>query len=173
MQQRTPHIKNLDIYLVANEKALGLLNRAHIVINLRDTINGLFDINLKTIPLDLSKKYSPYLNSRHTYTTPYSPPPATARQHPYKKFQEAWQATNFIYTDGSQIMGNPTLGASIVVPRTKTTTRIEIKSQPERQTINRAELAAITTALDLYNHAPILFILTDSAFNINNLRSYT
>ena len=46
------------------------------------------------------------------------------------------------------------MGASIVDPKTKTTTHIGLKSQPERHTIKRAELAAITIALDLYKYAP-------------------
>ena len=58
-------------------------------------------------------------------------------------------------------------------PKTKTTTHIKIKSHPERRTINKAELVAITTALDLYKHAPTLSILTDSAFGINNLGNYS
>jgi ribonuclease HI len=80
---------------------------------------------------------------------------------------------DFIYTKGSQITGNPTLGTSIVDPKHNTITHIEIKSQPERHTINIAELAAITTALDLHRHDPSLSILTDSAFNINNLRNFS
>jgi ribonuclease HI len=64
------------------------------------------------------------------------------------------------------------LGASIVNPRTHTTTHIEIKSQPERHTINRAELAAITLALEANKQENALSILTDSAFSINNIRKY-
>ncbi len=43
----------------------------------------------------------------------------------------------------------------------------------ERHTINRAELSAITLALDLHKEAPILQILTDSAlrnYALNPLR---
>ena len=47
-----------------------------------------------------------------------------------------------------------------------------MKSQPERHTINKAELAAITAALDLHKDSPQIQILTDSAFNINTLRNY-
>jgi len=65
-----------------------------------------------------------------------------------------------------------TLGASIVVPTTKTTTHIEIKSQPERQTISSTEIIVIFTVLQLYQHAPKLSNLTDNAFSINNLRNY-
>jgi ribonuclease HI len=65
------------------------------------------------------------------------------------------------------------LGAFIVNPSTQTTTHIEIKSQPERHTsINRAELAAITLALEANQHDHTLSILTDNAFNINTIRKY-
>jgi ribonuclease HI len=74
--------------------------------------------------------------------------------------------------DGSLVKGNPILGASIVDPRTQTTTYIEIKSQPKRHTINRAELAAITLPLEANKNDHTLSILTDSAFNINTIRKY-
>ena len=77
-----------------------------------------------------------------------------------------------MYTNGSQVTGNPILGASVVDPKHNIITHIEIKSQPERYTINRAELAAITSALDQHRHDPSLSILTDSAFSINNLRNF-
>jgi len=84
----------------------------------------------------------------------------------------AWNPINFIYTDESMVTGNPTLGASIVNPRTHTTTHIEIKSQPERHIINRAELAAISIALEANKLDHTLSILNDSAFNINTVRKY-
>jgi len=62
--------------------------------------------------------------------------------------------------------------ASIVSPSIQTTTHIEIKSQPERHTINRAKLAAITLALETNRHNHTLSILTDSAFNFNTIRKY-
>ena len=74
--------------------------------------------------------------------------------------------------NGSLVTCNPILRASIVNPRTQTTTHIEIKSQPERHTINRAELAAITLALEANKHDHTLSILTDSAFSINTIRKY-
>jgi hypothetical protein len=43
------------------------------------------------------------------------------------------------------------LGAGVVNPRTQNVTHIDIKSQKERHTINRAELAAITSALGMEN----------------------
>jgi hypothetical protein len=68
---------------------------------------------------------------------------------------------------------NPTLGASIINPLARTTTHIEIKSKPERHTINRAELAAITMILEFYKEQPQIHILAENAFNINTLRNYT
>jgi ribonuclease HI len=110
------------------------------------------------------------------YTAPYPPHPPTPSHidtTPIRHFHATWTPTGFIYTDGSQITGNPTLVASVVDPKHNTITHIEIKSQPERHTINRAELAAIATALDLHRHNPSLSILADSAFSINNLRNFS
>ena len=64
------------------------------------------------------------------------------------------------------------MGASIVNPRTQTTTQIEIKSQPERHTINRAELAAITLTLEANKHDHTLSRLIDTAFSINTVHKY-
>ena len=64
------------------------------------------------------------------------------------------------------------LGTTILNPIMQTITYIKIKSQPERDTINRAELAAITLALDINKCKPILSILTDSAFSIDIIRKY-
>jgi ribonuclease HI len=89
-----------------------------------------------------------------------------------RPYHGAWNPTNFIYTDGSLVTCNPILGASIVNPKTHSITHIEIKSQPERHTINQAELAAITQALETNKHENSLSILTDSAFNIKTIRRY-
>jgi len=109
------------------------------------------------------------------YKDPY--PSITSRPHTKehlqtRPYQAVWNPTDFVYTDGSLVTRNPTLEASIVNPKTHTTTHIEIKSQPERHTINRTELAAITLALEANKHENTLSILTDSAFNINIIRRY-
>jgi ribonuclease HI len=59
-----------------------------------------------------------------------------------------------------------------VNPRTQTITHVEIKSQAEIHTFNRAELAAIAMALELCNESPQIQIYTDSVFSINTLRNY-
>ncbi len=61
----------------------------------------------------------------------------------------------------------------MVNPRTISITHIDIKSQLERHTINRAELAAIAVALKHENTEDHMSILTDSSFCINTIRNYT
>ena len=61
----------------------------------------------------------------------------------------------------------------MVNPRTNTITHIDIKSQPERHTINRAKLTAIAVALKQENTEIHMSILTDSSFCINTIRNYT
>jgi ribonuclease HI len=68
---------------------------------------------------------------------------------------------------------NPTLGAGVTNPNTLIITHIDIKSQPERHTINRAELAAIAGTHKQENTEEHLSILTDSSFCINTIRNYT
>ena len=89
-----------------------------------------------------------------------------------RPYRAAWNPTEFIYTDGSLVTRNPILGASIVNPSTQTTTHIEIKSQSERHTINRAKLAAITLALETKKHDHTLSFLTNRTFGINTIRKY-
>ncbi len=98
--------------------------------------------------------------------------PHTSNSPLIRKFYAAWDPSDFIYTDGSQIKGNPVLGAAIIYPKTHTTTHIEIKSQEERHTIYRAELAAITIAFETNKLEHKISILTDSAFGINTIRKY-
>jgi hypothetical protein len=111
------------------------------------------------ITLNLHKTDPKHIDSHTTYTEqyPYSPyPPHTPIPLTPKQFRVAWDPKSFIYTDGSQKTGNHTLGAAIVNPRTGITFHIDIKSQEERHTINRAELSAITLALDLHKEEHIL-----------------
>jgi ribonuclease HI len=89
-----------------------------------------------------------------------------------RPYRAAWNPKEYIYTEGSLVTGNPVMGATIVNPRTQTTTHIEKKSQLQRHTINRAELAAITLALEANKNDHTLSILTDSAFSINTIRKY-
>ena len=60
----------------------------------------------------------------------------------------------------------------MVNPRTNSITHIDIKSQPGRHTINRAELAAIAVALKQENTEDHMSILTESSFCINTIRNY-
>jgi hypothetical protein len=75
--------------------------------------------------------------------------------------------------DGSQVKGNPILGAGVVNPKTNTITHIDITSQPKRQTINRAKLAAIMMALGHESTKDHLSILAYNSFYINTIRNYS
>jgi ribonuclease HI len=61
----------------------------------------------------------------------------------------------------------------VVNPKTNSITHINIKSQAERHTINRVELAAIAVALKQENTTDHMSILTDDSFCINAERNYT
>ena len=58
-------------------------------------------------------------------------------------------------------------------PRSNSITHIDIKSQPARNTVNKAELAAIAVALKQENIEDHMSILTDSSFCIKTIRNYT
>ena len=120
-------------------------------------------------------------------TTRYHPSQASSQQIdpettavPYKPtltirdFVPAWDYRSFVYTDGSKVIGKPTLGAATVFPgKTEDEViRIKVESEPERHTINRAELAAIAVSLKKKISQPDLRILTDSAFSIYTIRNF-
>ncbi len=136
----------LNIYLVVNEKALRLIKHDYVTHILHETLSHLLGQETQTITLNLNLNDHTHLDNSQAYKDPYpSIPSKTYTNDPPQicPYHTAWNPTYFIYTDGFLAIGNPTLGTSIVSPRTHTTTNIEIKSQPERHTINRAELAAI------------------------------
>jgi ribonuclease HI len=111
--------------------------------------------------------------------TPYKEIPTPIQTHHTstilntKPHNRKWNPKDFVYTDGSQVKGNNILGAGVVNPRTENVTHIETKSQQERHAINRAELAAITTALRTENTEGHHTILTNSSFCTNTIKNYT
>jgi hypothetical protein len=117
----------LNVYLIANEKALALLNHQQIL----DTLSYvLTNITGKPahITVNLQKKDPQHIDAHTSYTEqyPYTPtPPHTPHPLTHKSFHAAWDPKSFIYTDGSQKKGNPTLGASIVNPKSGITYHIE------------------------------------------------
>jgi ribonuclease HI len=112
--------------------------------------------------------------SKSYNNTPTStlPRPNTTILHT-KTHNQRRNPRGFIYTDGSQVKGNPTLGAGVVNPRSNSITHIDIKSQPGRHTIKIAELAAIAVALKHENTEDHMSILTDNSSCINIIRNYT
>jgi hypothetical protein len=64
------HKPELNIYLVANEKALSIINHSLGTTTLRNIINDLFGVPLTTMPPDITKKDPSHLDNRHAYTSP-------------------------------------------------------------------------------------------------------
>jgi hypothetical protein len=110
---------------------LALLNQSQIINTLQEALTKLIGKKPPPITLNLHKKDPKDIDSHNTYTEhhPYAQnPPHTPLQPSLKKFHAAWDPKSFIYTDGSQKTGKPTLRASIVNPITGITIHIEIKS---------------------------------------------
>jgi ribonuclease HI len=166
---------NIHIYLVANSKALTRLDATNIHKTLNTSLTHEYGHITQTHKIDTTRLEKTNRDCCKSYTntpTPTQPRPNTTilqtTQH-----KRRWNPRDFIYTEGSQVKGTHTLGARLVNPRTNTITHIDIKSQPERHTINRAELAAIAMALKQYNIENHTSILTDNSFCINTIRNYT
>ena len=135
--------------MVANSKALTLLEPHHIQQTMNTTLTQAYGYTMKTTLIDTDTANALNIDSNNSYNdipTPIQKHYTTTilNTHPHNR---KWNPKDFVYTDGSQVKGNNTLGAGVVNPRTGHVTHIAIKSQKERHTINRAELAAITTAL--------------------------
>ncbi len=94
---------------------------------------------MQPISLSLDLKDSLHLDSIQAYKDTYpSMPMAPHTSNPplIRKYYAAWDPTDFIYTDGSQVTGKLVLGAAIIYPRTHTIIHTEIKTQKEWHTIN-------------------------------------
>ena len=167
--------KHINIYLVANSRALARLTPTQIIPTLANTARSLYGTSIQvTLPVP-GREEDTTITSAQKYTrADMEPPvPSPGDKPPLRIFPHypMWDNTEFIYTDGSKITGKPTLGGAVVFPEDRTI-RIEIKSQPERHTINRAELASIMVALRKSADSAIVKILTDSLFCIYSIRNY-
>ena len=99
----------LNIYLIANEKALSLLNHQHILATLRPVLTTITG-KPAHITINLTKKDPQHIDSHTSYTEqyPYTPTPPSTPQHlSPKPFHPAWNPKSFIYTDGSQKRETP------------------------------------------------------------------
>jgi len=112
------HTIKVDIYLVANEKALIFLDHDNTVHTLQDTITNILGRGTQPISLNLHLKNPSHLDNRQAYTYTYPSIPtqphttSTPRIRPY---HASWHPKEFIYTDGSKVTGDPTLTTARVV----------------------------------------------------------
>jgi hypothetical protein len=74
--QNAPRKYKLNIYYVANEKALALFHPNNIK-HLRDTLTQTYGSTHKFTPPNLKKKDASHMNNRKAYTAPYPPNPPT------------------------------------------------------------------------------------------------
>ena len=182
---------NLNLYLVANGKTLETINAVEAKKSLSTTLSRIYGVNIQVCiscnppivrTIESTTKYGP----DRPHAMPLSPTlevgepdtptgrdkaPLAIRDH-----APMWDKRAFAYTDGSLIKGMPTLGAAVAFPgqddEDDEVIRIKVVSQPERHTINRAELSAIAVAIRERLASPTLSILTDSAFSINTIRNH-
>ena len=75
-----------------------------------------------------------------------------------------------MYTDGSDITGQPRLGAAVAHVPTCTTIYIDAEGTDETRTITRVELVAIYTALDKFAAHEWVGICTDSLSSLQAIR---
>ena len=167
--------KHINIYLVANSLARTHLTPSRIIPTLANAARSLYGSSTRVTLPPHDRTDDTTISCTHQYTLadmePPLPPPRERPPLIIHPHHPIWDNTKFIYTDGSKISGKPTLGGAVVFPEDRTI-RIEIKSQSERHTINRAELASIMVALRESAKDETVQILTDSLFCIYSIRNY-
>jgi hypothetical protein len=93
----------LNIYLVANEKALSILDQPKMLHTLREEFTKIEGAKTSAISLILTMKDPQHIDNSQSYTDPY--PETTTRtrhnrRYPIRPFQAAWNSNDYIYTDG-------------------------------------------------------------------------
>ena len=78
----------------------------------------------------------------------------------------------WVYTDGSDIKGHPSLNAAVVHIPTRITIYIDAAGCDETRTIMRSELVAIHTALTRFVDHPWLGVFTHSLTSLHAIRLY-
>ena len=113
-------------------------------------------------------KDTPFLPPRGAFTLPPAPLLAPTPLPWIPKYQpEQW-----VYTDGSDIKGQPRLGAAVVHVPTCTNLYIDAKGGEETHTIMQVELVAIYTALDKFATHEWVGIFTDSLSSLYAIRHH-
>ena len=132
-QGTQPEKYNIEVYIIANSKALTLLDADNIQTTLNEALIQSYDQRVNTTRIDKTKPDANDIDCNISYkdtSTPVHPPTTTTilKTNPHNR---KWNPRDFVYTDGSQVKGNPILGAKVANPNTLITTHIDIKSQPE------------------------------------------
>ena len=168
-----------SLYLVANHAALEGLDIPEARQILRTELIRTFgaveapSVNqIRKHALSVYEEYHPH-NEGIYYQIPSLTPPViqdretTGRYSPSDHIRK-YDPDEYIYTDGSKTK-SAVLGAAVYYPIDNTTLTIQVLADPIRNTINRAELAAIAEAVNQAKNIQHLKILTDSACSIQTI----
>ena len=170
--------KEMTVYLVANSRALQALDLPTAATALEEAASDYYQTYIPVTTPSAQRPDGLEIASNTAYTLagtePAAPPPLTHTPLHIRPHFPLWNKAEFVYTDGSVITGQPTIGAGVVFPGVQEdrVIRIAVISDTERHTINRAELVAIIVALREAQDMPSIQILTDSLFCVHSLRNY-
>ena len=169
----------LNVYLIANRLALSSIDIPTTLQLINTSLKEHYPDQHLTLRLSNPQDdiAAPTIDSMNKYSVPPPTLLAPASSQPTIRYYPSahptrWDPKDFIYTDGSLVTGTEALGAGISYPRSGLTVSIKVEATPERHTINRAELAALAQVLIDNKDAPLLSILTDSAFCIYSIQNY-
>jgi hypothetical protein len=116
--------------MVANSKALTLLEPHIIQQSMNIALTQAYGHKVQTTLIDTNKTDALNIDNNTSYKD--IPTPIQTHHTPTilntKLHKRKCNPKDFVYTDGSQVKGNNTLGAGVVNPRTTHVTHIEIKS---------------------------------------------
>ena len=121
--------RTCNIYLVANSKALTQLDAPNIHNTLNTSLIQAYGHKTQAHMINTTRLDSTNIDCSKSYTN--NPTPTQARPNTTilqtKQHNQRWNPRDIVYTDGSQVKGNPTLRAGVVNPRTNSITHIDIK----------------------------------------------
>jgi hypothetical protein len=119
----------MNIYIVANSKALPLLESNNIQNAMNEKLTPSYGHTVRTTLLDATTSYANNIDKSLAYKD--IPTPNQSHQTTTIIYTKArhikWDPKDFLYIDGSEVKGNNTLKAGVVNPITHIITHIDIK----------------------------------------------
>ena len=110
---------DLDIYLVANQKALTAIDPNQVQTHLENAIRQTYGALHSKITITTTRPDPTSLDSHIQYNEAQPTVPVPPEKHTsptYMPHHQRWDPEAFIYTDGSVTSGHPIIGAAVVDP---------------------------------------------------------